>query len=703
MSSPAVTLTGTIKDISGNPIAGTVTAILGNYGANVPVIIGDSELAPIQVSVTANGSGVWSLTLWGTDQLSPANCTYTISIAPANSNAAQWIAEYVITSGSYNLSNLVPINTLPPLFAPTFSSASLAALLGGNNSWTGTNKFNGIVSCLANNGLQVFSQIFPAFPQGNDPLGHDLSLQTNGPADLHLVHNNLAATTTTASLSVGANNNILVGSTTNFQAAGTGILTIGRDTANEEQISTSNYAIVDGTHMNITCAKTHTGTTDIEQIGSTFLGSGEYLILMPNAPSQLSTHGSPIRLMDSGLNFIAVLPANVNDSFPWNAIQIATPLTGVENAFPVGTANYLILRNASSGVWTELQTSGGLAMAQFKDASTVFNEPITVNNTINIPGTSGTNGSLSVVGSVGTASLDNSGANLTFSRASANSIKATASGGSLAFYVNGNASASMSLSSSGTLNVGLQGTSTGEIALVGTTSGSATIIGPATAGTVTNPIVFSNAIGLGCLTAETYPTAAGAIAGGYSGAANLAVGDGTNARRIPMTLYTGYSFAATGNATGLTSLFATPTGSSGSLTLVANQQTVGSVIHIKATGTIVVSTATMTINFSTQLNGGVVSALAVASVTTSPTFWDYEAWIYCSAVGAANTATMKSTSRVNMYSADGTTTFNITPAVTSLATTVDTTGTQLIDLKMDFGTSETSNTCQMLMATVELQ
>lgn len=82
MSSPAVTLTGTIKDISGNPIAGTVTATLGNFGGNAPTIAGDSELAPIQVSVTANGSGIWSLILWGSDQITPSNTTYTISITP---------------------------------------------------------------------------------------------------------------------------------------------------------------------------------------------------------------------------------------------------------------------------------------------------------------------------------------------------------------------------------------------------------------------------------------------------------------------------------------------------------------------------------------------------------------------------------------------------------------------------------------------
>src|SRR5690242_353905 len=61
--SPGVTLGGTVKDISGNVVpAAKVTATLGNYGANAPIVIGNSTLAPIEVSTTANGSGVWSLT-----------------------------------------------------------------------------------------------------------------------------------------------------------------------------------------------------------------------------------------------------------------------------------------------------------------------------------------------------------------------------------------------------------------------------------------------------------------------------------------------------------------------------------------------------------------------------------------------------------------------------------------------------------------
>lgn len=110
---PDVTLGGTITNISGTPIAGTVTATLGNYGANPPVVTGTSTIVPLQVSTTANGSGVWSLTLWGEDQISPVNTTYTVSISPANSNVVIWIAEYLIKSGTYDISNLVPLVVTP--------------------------------------------------------------------------------------------------------------------------------------------------------------------------------------------------------------------------------------------------------------------------------------------------------------------------------------------------------------------------------------------------------------------------------------------------------------------------------------------------------------------------------------------------------------------------------------------------------------
>lgn len=247
------------------------------------------------------------------------------------------------------------------------------------------------------------------------------------------------------------------------------------------------------------------------------------------------------------------------------------------------------------------------------------------------------------------------------------------------------------------LTLGVAGTSSGVLTLSGSTSGTCTITAPATAGTITNPITFSNAIGF---TAATYSTVKGALGAGSSAAAPLGYGDGTNTRILSMNLFKGYGFATQTNPTSLTSIFTTPTGSSGSLTLVANQQIVGSVIHIHAVGSMVVSTTSMTINMAAFLNGISVTAVAVASVPTTATGWEFDAWIYCTVVGAASTATMVSTSIAKFYSPLLIAT--VAPANTTVSSTVATTGTQLVDLKMDFGTSEAGNTCTCQYADVEM-
>jgi hypothetical protein len=244
-------------------------------------------------------------------------------------------------------------------------------------------------------------------------------------------------------------------------------------------------------------------------------------------------------------------------------------------------------------------------------------------------------------------------------------------------------------------NFGVAGTTSGVITLEGSTSGSCTITGPATAGTVTNPIVFSNAIGLGSATAGTYSTTAGAVQAGYSGAANLGMGDGTNTRIIPMVLYKGLSHTATGNATNYTDILATPSYSNGSLTLVANQQTVGSVVKIRAYGTITTG-ATTNVLFESVLNGAAGWVGTCANVSSGTYGWELMIDIYCSAVGAAGTAAMRSIGYCNLYQGS-------TGALVSNTTVVATTSTQVIDVQMKFGTSNASNTLTCTFCEVTLE
>ena len=350
----------------------------------------------------------------------------------------------------------------------------------------------------------------------------------------------------------------------------------------------------------------------------------------------------------------------------------------------------------------------------------------------------------------------NTDGTVTLSQPSFSDISGTISAGQLPSPLTfGATTFSGLITGSANITLGVIGTTSGQITLDGSTSGSCTITAPAVAGTSTNPIAFSNSlnipsgtvyaingdtgisrgsagvldvgngtagnasgtvnaagyeiagsplVSLVTVSAGTGVTTAGAISVGYSGTASPFLGDGTNARIMPIVLYKGYSFAATGNITSAGTVLGSATGAHGSLTLVANQQVVGSVIHVKASGTILVSTTSMNITFKILLNGGVCSSDVATSVTdTSACLWEYEAWIYCSAVGAASTATMKTTANLKIYAANGTSLVSNVPAVTSLGSTVATTGTQALDLQMLFGTSETSNTCTCLFFEATLE
>lgn len=119
MASPNITLTGTLNDISGVANAGTVTVTLVGYGANLPRIAGTAVLAPITVSATANGSGVFSLPLWGNDQITVAGVTsttyYDIEVKSAAGSSLGHYAFQLTGSGSVDLSNLTQYTSTPVL------------------------------------------------------------------------------------------------------------------------------------------------------------------------------------------------------------------------------------------------------------------------------------------------------------------------------------------------------------------------------------------------------------------------------------------------------------------------------------------------------------------------------------------------------------------------------------------------------------
>jgi hypothetical protein len=200
-------------------------------------------------------------------------------------------------------------------------------------------------------------------------------------------------------------------------------------------------------------------------------------------------------------------------------------------------------------------------------------------------------------------------------------------------------------------------------------------------------------------------TTAGELGVQSSGASNPTIGDGTNARNIPQVLYKAMNGTATGNVTSYTSLFTSPTYSSGSLTLVANALVVGSMIRIKAQGTCTVGVAG-TLGFEILLGGTVVWVGTLTSTATTINAWTMEGDIYCSATGASGTAAFRSMMEVFLYEDNTYSTALpcgvIAGFLQSTTTGIATTGTNAVDLRMEFGSSNASNTAQLQVGTVEL-
>ena len=160
---------------------------------------------------------------------------------------------------------------------PTIQAAQTAAISAGGSvlipaAYAGNDTVptqNYSIVDLRNNILSSSHFFGCTYAIANAPGGLDCSFEADGAGDLWLAHNTHVnpATTTSMSLIAGSNLSVLVGSTTLFGNGGTAPLIVGRGTPNQETVAWTNWSVVDGTHLSIYTAKTHSGTTDIEQQG----------------------------------------------------------------------------------------------------------------------------------------------------------------------------------------------------------------------------------------------------------------------------------------------------------------------------------------------------------------------------------------------------------------------------------------------------
>ena len=106
MPTPSVTLSGNIQDLTGSANAGKIIVTLVNFGTTLPVITGTTSLASLSVIATANGSGAYSVALWGNNQISPSGTFYQITVQGADGSTILTAAYQFLTGGTFDLSNL---------------------------------------------------------------------------------------------------------------------------------------------------------------------------------------------------------------------------------------------------------------------------------------------------------------------------------------------------------------------------------------------------------------------------------------------------------------------------------------------------------------------------------------------------------------------------------------------------------------------
>lgn len=205
------------------------------------------------------------------------------------------------------------------------------------------------------------------------PLGNDLQLFAEGPADVHIQALQLDTTATTSLTGGGGAQSVTVGSTKNFATVNppgfTLILEPG--TANEETVTAANWSLTDSTHFSITPTSNHTQPYTIRQRGSLFLDVRQ-IFLGHDSPA-----GQQVWLMSGNdLNLIAKFPNSLASSWPLQGVQWLPLTTGcvLSSSNPNGdyvirnnnTASAFILQNAAAGVLvkvSELGANSGGVMA----------------------------------------------------------------------------------------------------------------------------------------------------------------------------------------------------------------------------------------------------------------------------------------------------------------------------------------------------
>lgn len=105
----ALTITASLKDLTGIADVGSAVFTLVGFGRDVPRISG-AIISTLSVTALADGSGDISQVIKGNDVITPSGTTYCVEVF-SDSGAFVSSARYSLTgSGSVDLSTLTPLS-----------------------------------------------------------------------------------------------------------------------------------------------------------------------------------------------------------------------------------------------------------------------------------------------------------------------------------------------------------------------------------------------------------------------------------------------------------------------------------------------------------------------------------------------------------------------------------------------------------------
>jgi hypothetical protein len=306
-----------------------------------------------------------------------------VSDGVTDSTAAVQAAVTAAASGGRRV--LVPSNTLYTLDSVTIPAGVVVEdwSSGGVAVWVGTASGKRLgYRYSPNTGadnplgrLSLYSEVAsgPATSQGF-PLGHDLALMANGPADLRLQSRPLDVTSSTNVIAPGLAT-IVVTSTAAFAppaTTGTSIV-VDPDGASEETIGPASWAIVDGTHLQATFALAHVQPFTVRQSGSVDLDTRRLGI------NRADVTGRPLAVLDRTNSPLLTLPNDTSGAFPLSAVRLRALLTG-DN----GAGSDLLLRNATTASTVRVLNAANTA-ATFQLAEAAGAADLKLGNATNTP------------------------------------------------------------------------------------------------------------------------------------------------------------------------------------------------------------------------------------------------------------------------------------------------------------------------------